>query len=67
MHLLYVTEFEVLPSEPESGTNPLLRLFEHAARWLGRGMDGAISADSLTRDGSATLSVAVDGAPRVAQ
>lgn len=67
MHLLYVTEFEVLPSEPESGTNPLLRLLEHAARWLGRGLDGAISADSLTRDGTATLSVAVDGTPRVAQ
>lgn len=39
MHLLCVTVFEVLPSEPESGTNGLLRLMEHAARRLGHVLD----------------------------
>lgn len=64
MHLLYVTKFEVESSDPEGGLNPFHRLLEHAAMWLGRGLDESIDAASLTSDGAATLSVAPDGAER---
>lgn len=64
MHLLYVSQFEVEPSDPDGETIALDRLLKHAAAWLARGGDGAVTAESLRHDGSALLSAAPDGAAR---